>query len=103
MSETIIRKSLGDAIAPRYKMYALETLAERAIPDIRDGLKPVHLRILYCMYNDLNLTHSHKTIKSAKVSGAVMGSYHPHGDSYGRYGTTLEHEVSNSRDTRKYG
>ena len=82
MSETIIEKNLGDAIAPRYKMYALETLAERAIPDIRDGLKPVHLRILYCMYNDLNLTHSHKTIKSAKVSGAVMGSYHPHGDSY---------------------
>ena len=82
MSETVIEKNLGDAIAPRYKMYALETLAERAIPDIRDGLKPVHLRILYCMYNDLNLTHSHKTIKSAKVSGAVMGSYHPHGDSY---------------------
>ena len=82
MSELIIEKNLGDAIAPRYKMYALETLAERAIPDIRDGLKPVHLRILYCMYNDLNLTHSHKTIKSAKVSGAVMGSYHPHGDSY---------------------
>lgn len=82
MSETIIKKSLGDAIAPRYKMYALETLAERAIPDIRDGLKPVHLRILYCMYNDLNLTHSHKTIKSAKVSGAVMGQYHAHGSSY---------------------
>ena len=82
MAETIIEKNLGDAIAPRYKMYALETLAERAIPDIRDGLKPVHLRILYCMYNDMNLTHSHKTIKSAKVSGAVMGSYHPHGDSY---------------------
>ena len=82
MAETIIEKNLGDAIAPRYKMYALETLAERAIPDIRDGLKPVHLRILYCMYNDLNLTHSHKTIKSAKVSGAVMGAYHPHGDSY---------------------
>ena len=82
MSETIIEKNLGDAIAPRYKMYALETLAERAIPDIRDGLKPVHLRILYCMYNDLNLTHSHKTIKSAKVSGAVMGQYHAHGSSY---------------------
>ena len=82
MAETIIEKNLGDALAPRYKMYALETLAERAIPDIRDGLKPVHLRILYCMYNDMNLTHSHKTIKSAKVSGAVMGSYHPHGDSY---------------------
>ena len=82
MAETIIEKNLGDAIAPRYKMYALETLAERAIPDIRDGLKPVHLRILYCMYKDMSLTHSHKTIKSAKVSGAVMGSYHPHGDSY---------------------
>lgn len=82
MAEIIIEKNLGDAIAPRYKMYALETLEERAIPDIRDGLKPVHLRILYCMYKDMNLTHSHKTIKSAKVSGAVMGSYHPHGDSY---------------------
>ena len=82
MAEIIIEKNLGDALAPRYKMYALETLAERAIPDIRDGLKPVHLRILYCMYNDMNLTHSHKTIKSAKVSGAVMGNYHAHGDSY---------------------
>lgn len=81
MSEVIIEKNLGDAIAPRYKMYALETLAERAIPEIRDGLKPVHLRILYCMY-EMGLTPSHKTIKSAKVSGAVMGSYHPHGDSY---------------------
>ena len=82
MSETIIQKSLGDALAPRYKMYAQETLAERAIPDIRDGLKPVHLRILYCMYNDMNLTHNHKPIKSAKVSGAVMGNYHPHSGSY---------------------
>ena len=82
MSETIIQKSLGDAMAPRYKMYAQETLAERAIPDIRDGLKPVHLRILYCMYNDMNLTHNHKPIKSAKVSGAVMGNYHPHSGSY---------------------
>ena len=79
MAETIIQKSLGDALAPRYKSYAQETLEERAIPDIRDGLKPVHLRILYCMYNDLNLTHNHKTIKSAKVTGAVLGSYHPHG------------------------
>ena len=79
MAETIIRKSLGDAMAPRYKSYAQETLEERAIPDIRDGLKPVHLRILYCMYHDLGLTHSHKTIKSAKVTGAVLGSYHPHG------------------------
>ena len=82
MSENIIRKSLGDALAPRYKMYAQETLAERAIPDIRDGLKPVHLRILYCMYHDLNLTNSHKPIKSAKVSGAVMGQYHAHSSSY---------------------
>lgn len=81
MAEVIIEKNLGDAIAPRYKMYAEETIAERAIPDIRDGLKPVHLRILYCMYKDMNLTHNHKTVKSAKVSGAVMGSYHPHGKS----------------------
>ena len=62
MAEIIIEKNLGDALAPRYKMYALETLAERAIPDIRDGLKPVHLRILFCMYKVMNLTHSHKTI-----------------------------------------
>ena len=78
MSENIIRKSLGDAMAPRYKMYAIETLKERALPDIRDGLKPVHLRILYCMY-EMGLTHSHKTVKSAKVTGAVLGNYHPHG------------------------
>ena len=79
MSEIIIKKSLGDAIAPRYKSYALETLAERAIPDVRDGLKPVHLRILYCMY-DMGLVNSHKTVKSAKVTGAVLGNLHPHGD-----------------------
>ncbi len=82
MSEIIIQKNLGDALAPRYKAYAHETLQERAIPDIRDGLKPVHLRILYCMYHDLKLTANHKHIKSAKVSGAVMGSYHPHSSSY---------------------
>ena len=64
----------------RYLTYALSVISGRALPDVRDGLKPVHRRILYAMH-DARLTSSAKFVKSAKVVGEVMGNYHPHGDS----------------------
>jgi len=62
-----------------YLDYAMSVIVARALPDIRDGLKPVQRRILYAM-NDLNLTHNARFVKSAKVVGETMGKYHPHGD-----------------------
>lgn len=62
-----------------YLDYAMSVIVSRALPDVRDGLKPVHRRILFAMH-ELNLTHSAKYAKSAKIVGEVMGKYHPHGD-----------------------
>lgn len=62
-----------------YLNYAMSVIVSRALPDVRDGLKPVHRRILYAMH-ELSLTHSAKYKKSATVVGEVMGKYHPHGD-----------------------
>ena len=62
-----------------YLNYAMSVIVERALPDIRDGLKPVHRRILFAMH-EMNLYHSAKFVKSAKIIGEVMGKYHPHGD-----------------------
>ncbi|MBI2404719.1 DNA gyrase subunit A [Candidatus Gottesmanbacteria bacterium] len=62
-----------------YLDYAMSVIVARALPDVRDGLKPVHRRILYAMHQ-LGLTHSAKYTKSAKVVGEVLGKYHPHGD-----------------------
>ncbi|MCK6488939.1 MAG: DNA gyrase subunit A [Planctomycetes bacterium] len=63
-----------------YLTYAMSVLVDRALPDIRDGLKPVHRRILQSM-RDLNLTPGRKHLKSAKIVGQCLGDYHPHGDS----------------------
>lgn len=62
-----------------YLDYAMSVIVQRALPDIRDGLKPVHRRLLYAMYK-LGLTHTSKYTKSAKIVGETMGKYHPHGD-----------------------
>ncbi len=62
-----------------YLDYAMSVIVSRALPDVRDGLKPVHRRILYAMH-EIGLTHSAKYAKSAKIVGEVMGKYHPHGD-----------------------
>ncbi|HVT75178.1 MAG TPA: DNA gyrase subunit A, partial [Candidatus Paceibacterota bacterium] len=62
-----------------YLDYAMSVITSRALPDVRDGLKPVHRRILYAM-NDIGLTASAKTKKSATIVGDVLGKYHPHGD-----------------------
>ena len=70
-----LRIALGD----RYLTYALSTIMHRALPDARDGLKPVHRRILYAM-RELRLSSTGGFRKSAKISGDVMGNYHPHGD-----------------------
>jgi len=70
-----LRRALGD----RYLTYALSTIMHRALPDARDGLKPVHRRILFAM-RELRLASGGGFRKSAKISGDVMGNYHPHGD-----------------------
>ncbi len=70
-----LRRALGD----RYLTYALSTIMNRALPDARDGLKPVHRRILFAM-RELKLEPKGRYRKSSKISGDVMGNYHPHGD-----------------------
>jgi topoisomerase-4 subunit A len=74
-----LSEPLRRAIGERYLQYALSTIMHRALPDARDGLKPVHRRILYAM-RELRLTSTGGFRKSAKISGDVMGNYHPHGD-----------------------
>ncbi|RAL20604.1 DNA topoisomerase [Lujinxingia litoralis] len=64
----------------RYLNYAMSVITSRALPDVRDGLKPVQRRILYAMYTNLRLTHDARFRKSAAIVGEVMGKYHPHGD-----------------------
>ncbi len=71
-----LRRAIGD----RYLTYALSTIMHRALPDVRDGLKPVHRRILYVM-SRLRLSPTGGFLKSAKISGDTMGDFHPHGDS----------------------
>ncbi|WP_090029173.1 DNA topoisomerase IV subunit A [Lutimaribacter saemankumensis] len=74
-----ISEPLRRAIGERYLTYALSTIMHRALPDARDGLKPVHRRILYAM-SRLRLSPTGKFLKSAKISGDTMGDFHPHGD-----------------------
>ena len=71
---------LAEAARTRYLNYALSVITSRALPDVRDGLKPVQRRILYAMWSDLHLTADSRYIKSAAVVGEVMKTYHPHGD-----------------------
>ncbi len=78
--ENIISSPLNDLISDRYGDYAKYIIQERALPDVRDGLKPVQRRILYAMYKDGN-TSDKPYRKSAKTVGLVIGNYHPHGDS----------------------
>ena len=73
--------ALHDTARRRYLNYALSVITSRALPDIRDGLKPVQRRILYAMYANLRLYPEGRYRKSATVVGEVMGKYHPHGDS----------------------
>ena len=72
--------SIIEEMQRSYLDYAMSVIVSRALPDVRDGLKPVHRRILYGM-NELGLDWNKKYVKSARVTGDVMGKYHPHGDS----------------------
>lgn len=79
MAERIVSKDLGAVMKPRYKTYALSVIGDRALPDLKTGLKPVLKRGLYSMY-DMGLRANAKPKKSARVVGDVLGKYHTHGD-----------------------
>src|SRR5512137_1203124 len=71
--------NIEDEMRSSYLDYAMSVIVSRALPDVRDGLKPVHRRILYAM-RELGLTHNAAYKKSARIVGEVLGKYHPHGD-----------------------
>jgi DNA gyrase subunit A len=77
--EHVLVHDIEDEMKVSYLDYAMSVIVGRALPDVRDGLKPVHRRVIYAMY-DLGFTSSHKYEKSAKSVGHVMGNFHPHGD-----------------------
>src|SRR3954467_1200842 len=77
--DRIIDEPLSEALSRRYLAYALSVITDRALPDVRDGLKPVQRRVLYAM-NEMRLSPEAAARKCAKVVGEVMGGYHPHGD-----------------------
>ena len=76
----IINRDIEEEMKTAYIDYAMSVIVQRALPDVRDGLKPVHRRILYTMYED-GLTTEKPYRKSATTVGDVLGRYHPHGDS----------------------
>jgi DNA gyrase subunit A len=81
MAENVQTVSIARETHERYIRYALSVITSRALPDVRDGLKPVQRRILYTMYHNLRLDFDGRPRKCAQIVGEVMGKYHPHGDS----------------------
>ena len=80
VDERLTQIAIEDEMRSSYLDYAMSVIVGRALPDVRDGLKPVHRRILYGM-NEMGLAHNRAYRKSAKIVGEIMGNYHPHGDS----------------------
>lgn len=78
--ENIVQIDIEKEVKKSFLEYSMSVIVSRAIPDVRDGLKPVHRRILYALY-DMGMTHDKPHKKSANIVGEVMGKYHPHGDS----------------------
>ena len=78
-SDKIIPASIVQEMRESYLAYSMSVITQRALPDIRDGLKPVHRRILFAMHK-MGVTSSAKFVKSARIVGEVIGKYHPHGD-----------------------
>ena len=76
---TVQRVDIDQKMRSAYLSYSMSVITARALPDVRDGLKPVQRRILYAMY-DMGLRHDTPTRKSARIVGEVLGKYHPHGD-----------------------
>src|SRR5439155_20882546 len=79
VDERLTPIDIEDEMRSAYLDYAMSVIVGRALPDVRDGLKPVHRRILYGM-NEMGLAHNRAFRKSAKIVGEIMGNYHPHGD-----------------------
>ncbi len=79
-NKDILPVNIEDELRQSYLDYAMSVIVGRALPDVRDGLKPVHKRVLFAM-NELNNTYNRPYVKSARVVGEVIGKYHPHGDS----------------------
>lgn len=79
-TENIVESPLSDVLVGAFNRYAKEVITDRAIPDARDGLKPVQRRIIFSMF-DQNMVYTKPTIKCATIVGNIMGHYHPHGDS----------------------
>src|SRR5215210_4267715 len=79
-SKTIIDRTVENEMETSYLQYSMSVIVARALPDVRDGLKPVHRRILFVM-DKMGIRPTGKTVKSAQIVGEVMGKYHPHGDS----------------------
>ena len=75
----LYKKSIKEIMGDKYLSYAISTIISRSLPDIRDGLKPVHRRIIYSMYQ-LKLFNGYPFKKCARIVGDVMGKFHPHGD-----------------------
>lgn len=80
MAETILKTEYSDIMQKSYIDYSMSVITARAVPDVRDGLKPVQRRVLYAM-NELGLNYDKPHRKSARIVGDAMGKYHPHGDS----------------------
>ena len=79
MSEKIVQTEYSEVMQKSYIDYAMSVITARALPDVRDGLKPVQRRILYAM-DELGTHHDKPHRKSARIVGDTMGKYHPHGD-----------------------
>src|SRR3989344_5457000 len=79
MPEEIQERLIEDEMKQSYMDYAMSVIVARAIPDVRDGLKPVHRRVLYAM-KSLGLDYNKAFKKSARIVGEILGKYHPHGD-----------------------
>src|SRR6185436_6172781 len=78
-NDNIVPISIEQEMRTSFMDYSMSVIVSRALPDVRDGLKPVHRRILYVMHG-LGLTHTRSLRKSASIVGDTMGNYHPHGD-----------------------
>jgi len=79
ISEKIVTKDIEDELKESYLNYSMSVIINRALPDVRDGLKPSIRRILFAM-QQIGVTHDKPTVKCATIVGDTMGKYHPHGD-----------------------
>ena len=79
-NEKIDKINVADEIKNSFLDYSMSVIISRALPDVRDGLKPSQRRLLFAMFNDLNLLPTRKHLKCARIVGETMGKYHPHGD-----------------------